>query len=122
MHKCLICGREFKNDAGLTGHVRMIHPSAVPVDGKVLKARLEAVEESVLSLRRIVQEIMPALQSMTATIHGIVKAQSENQTITLASNLLHAERSHGVAVDIDELPEPVRLVFKQMRKASTLRN
>ena len=44
MHKCLICGREFKNMAGLTGHMRMIHPSAATVDGHELKARLEAVE------------------------------------------------------------------------------
>ncbi len=44
MVKCWLCGREFKDKAGLSGHMRFSHPSARPVDGDKLEERLLALE------------------------------------------------------------------------------
>ncbi|MBA7671500.1 hypothetical protein ES703_79658 [subsurface metagenome] len=50
MVKCSFCGKEFKNDSGLSGHMRFSHPSAIEVDGHKLEARLEAVELALKSM------------------------------------------------------------------------
>ncbi len=44
MVKCELCGKEFKNEAGLAGHMRLVHPTTV-IDGQELKKRLVALEE-----------------------------------------------------------------------------
>ncbi|MBA7553923.1 hypothetical protein ES705_46527 [subsurface metagenome] len=59
MVKCLLCGREFKNEAGLSGHMRMVHPTAIPVDGGKLETRLVAIETAVLGLAKQMAELLP---------------------------------------------------------------
>ena len=43
MIKCGMCSKEFKDKSGLTGHVRMIHPSAVLIDGAEFLASLDGI-------------------------------------------------------------------------------
>ncbi len=47
MVKCQMCDKEFKNLAGLAGHMRLSHPSARPVDGDQLENRLLALETAI---------------------------------------------------------------------------
>ncbi|MBA7526881.1 hypothetical protein ES705_19052 [subsurface metagenome] len=44
MVKCLVCGKELKNEAGLAGHMQLLHPSARPVETDVLYERMSSLE------------------------------------------------------------------------------
>ncbi|GAI61749.1 unnamed protein product [marine sediment metagenome] len=59
MIKCQLCDRQFKNGAGLAGHMRLSHPSAQPVEGDKLETRLAAVETALLGLAKQMAELLP---------------------------------------------------------------
>jgi len=56
MVKCLLCGRDFKNDSGLTAHVRMSHPTASIIDGQEIEARMATIEHDIKFLRELIVE------------------------------------------------------------------
>lgn len=58
MVKCLLCGKEFKNEAGLSGHIRMVHPDAIPVASSDLDRRLEAVELRIDNLMGLMEKVV----------------------------------------------------------------
>lgn len=101
MVKCLLCGREFKNEAGLSGHIRMAHPSASTVDGHKLEARLGAVEV--------------ALKSLTKWLNESENRLDKALIRSTALYILHAEVGHGVKHDLSETPELKIMVEKLKR-------
>ncbi|MBA7545700.1 hypothetical protein ES705_38074 [subsurface metagenome] len=47
MVKCDLCGKEFKDKAGLSGHIRLVHPAVKTVDGHEIENRLSALETTI---------------------------------------------------------------------------
>ena len=47
MVKCDLCGKEFKDKAGLSGHMRLVHPAVKTVDGHEIENRLSALETAI---------------------------------------------------------------------------
>jgi len=79
MVKCLLCGVELKNEAGLSGHMRMVHPTAISVDGHEVEARLEAVEKrlglTVEALTAMRQHLSALHETQDAIVKLLAKAK-----------------------------------------------
>ena len=97
MSKCSICGREFKNDAGLSGHMRFSHPAAISVDGQKLEERLNDFQGAV--------------------IEAVTRL---GQRIDEADNLANAAMLYCFASSPKALkPEDIRIMLKQIRETGT---
>lgn len=108
MVKCLLCRKEFKNDAGLSGHMRFSHPSAVNVDGHKVEVRLEAMEADVHELsawmHKIHQAYMAMHENAMATsdlVHSLNERQGSDADI-----LLKAIRA--VAARVNDLDDKIK--------------
>lgn len=77
MVKCLLCGKEFKNEAGLSGHIRMVHPDAVPIASNDLNRRLEAVELGVNNLYGLMEKVVGFLELIKELTKEMLKVEAE---------------------------------------------
>ncbi|MBA7591983.1 hypothetical protein ES708_34154 [subsurface metagenome] len=116
MVKCLLCGREFKNGSGLSGHMQFSHPSASTVDGDEIKARLQAVETSVDFLRAIVDEISRVLQGLVNIGKHNVQVVSELKQVVDALLVVHYLTDLKIA--IESLPDNVKTMLKSALSTS----
>jgi hypothetical protein len=72
MVKCVLCGRELKTLAALSGHMQLAHPSASTVDGHELEDRLSKVERELRFVHSLVETML----------------ETQNQAINVAERLM----------------------------------
>ena len=77
MVKCEVCGKEFKNGAGLVGHMRMAHPDSVPVPSSELLSSLNSIHELLNTVAKSLKELHDVVihpedlgQLIADAIHG----------------------------------------------------
>jgi len=108
MVKCLICEKEFKNGAGLSGHTRFSHPSAVAVDGHKVEQRLDMVEENIKSLSDMISRLLSLSQTF-------VDNTTQNFAGIDMALYLHLKRQHQIKLNslFERLPKEYQEICKE---------
>ena len=130
MLKCEICEKEFKNKAGLAGHMRNAHPDSVVVPSAELLSAMKRTEEhldqvldQVLQVRnqvsdqaeRIGKLVSSAIQGLNEIAGAVIKRDDLEQLVT---NAVHGSNPGQPEPEPNPEPKsakrpPIGSIFKQ---------
>ncbi|MBA7706720.1 hypothetical protein ES703_115577 [subsurface metagenome] len=100
MVKCEICGQEFKNKAGLAGHIKFAHPDSVQVPSAELQAAMERTEELVIGIAKHLEDLGRVLAE------AVMKPEQLEQLV--ASAVLGAKAGNPGNPGKEAVKEPVK--------------
>ena len=91
MVKCDLCGKEFKDKAGLSGHTRLVHPGIKTVDGHEIENRLSALETTIKTqaLEDCFKAELGGLEERSKVRFRALREHFENQLEALRDHLVN---------------------------------